>query len=1047
MTNDGSLHNGERNADWHSDVARVIVTAYNTCSGQNSGNTLISRLRALPLILLSSGSWNRAPTDSNPIFFPRSQGVLIPSGISISLVDQSASECPNRKTLFRYLGVKDCTVDSVIERILDYHSSFSRAFNSDIIGHARYLFQFRDRLRVDLRERLWLSRGNGIPYERGKDIYAALPGDVELRETLEGCENIWFLDMAHFEGLSESKACEFVGWLKNCTGVATAPRLSGINGSMHSNFRWIMNNKGNQVLRLLKKYWGEYSVQLTQAIIQDIQSHRVSCSPDGTANFIQLYRTFLPLQNLVEESRRFCGASVCSFLFLQDGQPTDWRFLERFGVRLADDVHFYLWILPQNAFQQDCTLEKAKALYVRIQERAWNDREAVRSSFRSRVIALSNVWKRPSECVWDDSEFTQNGLHLQSKTAIRRRLLSYVPRIEVFLTRILNLPNAGVRELLLDLEKLQREGSEDAATIFRIYERISGYCRSNSNDIRAAFNAAPLVYVPSQRLGQSSWLRLDECIWNRSSIKGKTALQPTLRDYATLFHRALGVPDVTMYMLVAELCSLSGEASQPAFRYGKELLRDLRRFTGKADESILLGERPCWPCRIRSGDLAWLKVGQFYVNDRQNLFEIFSNRVSFLDFDFDDSRPITPLLKKVGCKDFLSDRVGIETMALGRLEQDPRLTQKYRSRAQALWNQPRNPQSPQNIELLLQNVTVSIVSLIKTKYWLRDPATNANVEEERTADRSARDCALLTELPRQLVTALKIYNDGAEELVNPILDVPLQSLNDLLIRKGIVGGQLGSSQRGVNGYAADSEREERSRLQEPHCWDLTPPDGLVDLTPTGPSRATDTYSASNRARNRDRVLQFAQTAGAERPRDVVAIQVPPVVYTLLNETLRLPNFSAEINWTSTLRDRAGLSHYGEQEISDFTYDDTEGALTLLLQQYAHRNGVAGAPTWLRTIATEGPWPKYRLEVKSTTSQDASVPFYMSGNQYILAKRMEVSSPTPTEVYAIIRVSGLSALEDVADRRPDWKIYLDPYTLGEQGVLEFYAPTYTVTPRV
>src|SRR5437762_10926300 len=177
--------------------------------------------------------------------------------------------------------------------------------------------------------------------------------------------------------------------------------------------------------------------------------------------------------------------------------------------------------------------------------------------------------------------------------------------------------------------------------------------------------------------GQSSWLRLNECIWTRSSIRNKTALQPTLQEYATLFHNTLGVRNVTMTMLGAELCSLRSEASQSTFQYGKELLREISHFTENADRDVRLKEEPCWPCRTGSGDLAWLKIGQFHVNDRQNLFEIFSNRVSFLDFDFSRSRRITLLLEKVGCNDFLSDRVKMETVALGRLEQNHRLTEEY----------------------------------------------------------------------------------------------------------------------------------------------------------------------------------------------------------------------------------------------------------------------------------------------------------------------------------------------------------------------------------
>lgn len=63
---------------------------------------------------------------------------------------------------------------------------------------------------------------------------------------------------------------------------------------------------------------------------------------------------------------------------------------------------------------------------------------------------------------------------------------------------------------------------------------------------------------------------------------------------------------------------------------------------------------------------------------------------------------------------------------------------------------------------------------------------------------------------------------------------------------------------------------------------------------------------------------------------------------------------------------------------------------------------------------------------------------------IQAKRLRVTSATPSEVYVVLRVSGLDALEDSATHRPQWRVYLDPYTRGNEGVLNFAAPTYTVT---
>ena len=64
-----------------------------------------------------------------------------------------------------------------------------------------------------------------------------------------------------------------------------------------------------------------------------------------------------------------------------------------------------------------------------------------------------------------------------------------------------------------------------------------------------------------------------------------------------------------------------------------------------------------------------------------------------------------------------------------------------------------------------------------------------------------------------------------------------------------------------------------------------------------------------------------------------------------------------------------------------------------------------------------------------------------------AKDLSVTSSTPAKVYVIMRVSGLSALEDGAQHQPQWRAYLDPYSLGETGLLNFTAPTYVVTTSI
>ena len=104
--------------------------------------------------------------------------------------------------------------------------------------------------------------------------------------------------------------------------------------------------------------------------------------------------------------------------------------------------------------------------------------------------------------------------------------------------------------------------------------------------------------------------------------------------------------------------------------------------------------------------------------------------------------------------------------------------------------------------------------------------------------------------------------------------------------------------------------------------------------------------------------------------------------------MRLPNFSGEVNWTSSLRSRAGFPNFGRDSGTDFTYHDRDGSLTRHLQQLRYPYPT---PEWLSTVYSSNNAPLYRLEVKTTTSEDHKVPFFMSSEQYklvLFAKRFE-----------------------------------------------------------
>jgi hypothetical protein len=160
---------------------------------------------------------------------------------------------------------------------------------------------------------------------------------------------------------------------------------------------------------------------------------------------------------------------------------------------------------------------------------------------------------------------------------------------------------------------------------------------------------------------------------------------PTLNQYRALFRDTLGVPNVTPKMLVTELINTaSGTLNEDTFQYCKDILLDISRIRETNNALQRLDCATCWPCRQPSGQPMFCTIGDFYVNDRQNLFDIFSTSQTFLDLDFDHSRMISDLLRNRGCMTFLSLKVTVDTLALQPLQIDEELAQNYRKRANAL---------------------------------------------------------------------------------------------------------------------------------------------------------------------------------------------------------------------------------------------------------------------------------------------------------------------------------------------------------------------------
>jgi hypothetical protein len=203
---------------------------------------------------------------------------------------------------------------------------------------------------------------------------------------------------------------------------------------------------------------------------------------------------------------------------------------------------------------------------------------------------------------------------------------------------------------------------------------------------RNAFKARPLVFLRGVNNERDQWVALKNCIWTRSVLHSKHALISSLSQYRDLFRETLEVPNATKGMLITELLEVSYnfEDDEDEHTYAKELLQEIVRPPWDDEDLERLSDEPCWPCRTREGALELCCIGDFHVNDRQDLHDMFANSHTFLDCTFETSKRLADLLRIQGCDSFLSESVSIDTECREPLSYDRHLTADFRSRASHL---------------------------------------------------------------------------------------------------------------------------------------------------------------------------------------------------------------------------------------------------------------------------------------------------------------------------------------------------------------------------
>ena len=363
------LHIETRSKEWYSDLAAVILEPQ-----EPKDNGKYARdLGTIPLILLADGTWRRPPSKGDPIYFPASSGTTIPPGLPLSLVCEEAYACPKRRKLFRLLGVKDCDVPNIIKRILDYHAKFRSAQGVHLIAQLRYLYKMRAHLRPGDMDKIYFECPASDIFTKGTSTYADISIGNELQLLFSGYSMAHFLDDRYFAELNPFQKAKLAEWLCETAGVALAPRLITADSDvLHNDFKWLLDNKDDQVLAILRQHWSLYKKDMTEKAKDTLAGHKFMCKSGDRA---ALSTTYLPLPALVEKTRAFGNADDCHFLDLPSGDPRDYKFLSSLGVGRNDDLDFNLWLLNQTGFREQRDIAKSKRLYLAIQSHAFSPTE------------------------------------------------------------------------------------------------------------------------------------------------------------------------------------------------------------------------------------------------------------------------------------------------------------------------------------------------------------------------------------------------------------------------------------------------------------------------------------------------------------------------------------------------------------------------------------------------------------------------------------------------------------------------------------------------
>ena len=345
---------------WHSHLATLLMRLSPIYSSQ---------LGDLALVPLTDGSLVAA--NGRQILFPANKAEFeLPGGLELSVVDSGAASDPERRKLFRFMGVGDLEQEPVVRHIEVLHAKP----NSSSIPHVALVSQIKFLYAVGWRnpafQKLWFTSESGQRF-RGSQLYQDSSKPHSATKFFGAHRSKFRFIHKDYLAAEGANRDGWITWLETVMDVATMPRL--IQATQDKGFKLsddfefiIKHSPSSNVLLLLRDNWEEYSNFLNpdqakkwdgQALMSGHDSSKgiacainlkhklgsllVTCT-NGKKH--RLDTTFIPSKELLVASQE-----DVPFVDIPDANDLSWQVLEALGVSIKVDILFYLRSLERLA--------------------------------------------------------------------------------------------------------------------------------------------------------------------------------------------------------------------------------------------------------------------------------------------------------------------------------------------------------------------------------------------------------------------------------------------------------------------------------------------------------------------------------------------------------------------------------------------------------------------------------------------------------------------------------------------------------------------------